>query len=398
MKYKLISVLVFFGFLGCKTTEETGTSAVKDLADGSDWCHQRLQSTDGTKISIDFQVESLTGQKVANPLWINVERPNLGSSNSVHVVLIERLKSYGRPEHEGRVIETDLQWSSSDGRFTGKVADLLVNSTSLAIVGHEIAFRIDNDWLKDPVSGNSNFRANFYEITEKNNFICQDKAAPAAVVEVKNWRSLPSQNEIDDLMSKPLNDPAHPYTDYRPGAPGANMDLPGEAILKAMRRSRDKFNTGKGGSSHSTLNSCLFTGYAPTHWPDIAIHYYCLMNEPRSCYTYSTSGQIPRYNSFKGCIGQWNGNGAFQYQNYVAQFSWVKDDQPLEFQYVMFGQTNAFKPEQEQAIINAFWGVNNANSRDECNQKRPRRSEDPTDGTHCQVGKKMRTSLIGRGR
>jgi hypothetical protein len=33
----------------------------------------------------------------------------------------------------------------------------------------------------------------------------------------------------------------------------------------------------------------------------------------------------------------------------------------------------------------------------ECRLKRPRRTEDPTDGTHCLVNKTMQQNLVGKG-
>ena len=80
-----------------------------------------------------------------------------------------------------------------------------------------------------------------------------------------------------------------------------------------------------------------------------------------------------------------------------AYFAFVTKTQPQIFQYVMFGQTNAFKPEQEQAIINAFYGVTDPADPRECRLKRPRRAEDPDNGTHCLVNKTMTTKLVGKG-
>ena len=53
--------------------------------------------------------------------------------------------------------------------------------------------------------------------------------------------------------------------------------------------------------------------------------------------------------------------------------------------------------EQEQAVINAFYGVTNPADRNECLHKRPRRTEDPGDGTHCLVNKTMNQRLVGKG-
>lgn len=218
---------------------------------------------------------------------------------------------------------------------------------------------------------------------------------------VTDWRSVPSQSEIDQ-MAAVTNDPSNPYTDYRPNAPAANLDLPGKSILAAMNRSADVYGSRLPGQPKSTaqgykyMRECLKTGYAPTHWSDMTIHYYCQMSKPRVCFTYALSGKstggvkYSRPKAYQGCAKGQLGNS--------ADFKWVADDQPLIFQYVMFGQTHAFNHEQEQAVINAFYGVKNPADKRECNQKRPRRTEDPRDGTHCLVDKVMATKLVGKSR
>lgn len=81
----------------------------------------------------------------------------------------------------------------------------------------------------------------------------------------------------------------------------------------------------------------------------------------------------------------------------AESFAWVVRNQPIAFQYVMHSQTNAFNHEQEQAVINAFYGIRNPADRRECRAKRPLRLEDPTDGTHCLVNKTIRVPLVGQG-
>jgi peptidoglycan hydrolase-like protein with peptidoglycan-binding domain len=223
-----------------------------------------------------------------------------------------------------------------------------------------------------------------------------DKASAVA-----DWIPVPTQDELDKLVAKPINDPGSPYTDYRPNAPAANLDLPGAAILAAMNTSADIFGSRLPGQPQHTdegykyLTGCLKTGFAPTHWSDITIHYYCMMSKPRACFTYALSGKstggvkFPRPKAYQGCAAGTLPNG--------ADFAFVAKTQPLVFQYVMFGQTHAFNHEQEQAIINAFYGVKNPADRNECARKRPRRTEDPGDGTHCLVNKTMSQRLVGRG-
>ena len=108
---------------------------------------------------------------------------------------------------------------------------------------------------------------------------------------VADWRPAPTQDELDKLVANP--DQNSPYTDYRPNAPAANLDLPGAAVLAAMNTSADVFGSRLPGQPKHTdegykyLAGCLKTGFAPTNWPDIAIHYYCQMSKPRACYTYA---------------------------------------------------------------------------------------------------------------
>ncbi|MGH6839305.1 MAG: peptidoglycan-binding domain-containing protein [Methylocella sp.] len=218
---------------------------------------------------------------------------------------------------------------------------------------------------------------------------------------VADWIPVPTQEQLDKLVANPANDPSFPYTDYRPDAPAANLDLPGAAVLAAMNRSADIFGSRPAGKPKHTdqgykyLTGCLKTGFAPTNWPDIAIHYYCQMSKPRACYTYALSGKSTpghvkdsRPEAYQGC--------ATGKLSQSAAFAFVTKTQPRVFQYVMFGQTHAFNHEQEQAIINAFYGVKNPADRKECRLKRPRRTEDPTDGTHCLVNKTMSQKLVGR--
>lgn len=219
---------------------------------------------------------------------------------------------------------------------------------------------------------------------------------------VADWAPPPTQEELDKLVANPNNDKAFPYTDYRPDAPAASLSLPGATILAAMNASADVYGSrGPGRSKHTDqgykyTTDCLKTNYAPTHWSDITIHYYCQMSKPRACYTYALSGkstppgvEYRRPQAYRGCA-----DGRLKE---AADFVFVTKTQPLVFQYVMFGQTHAFDHEQEQAIINAFYGVTNPADRNECRAKRPRRTEDPTDGTHCLVNKSMSQRLAGKG-
>ena len=228
----------------------------------------------------------------------------------------------------------------------------------------------------------------------------QAPQATSQVNTVSDWRPVPAQDELDKLVANPVNDPGFAYTDYRPNAPAANLDLPGAAIVTAMKTSSDTFGSGPPGTPNSTpkahkaMIDCLSS--KPVQWSDLTLHYYCQMAQPRQCFTYALRGQstpggvkYSRTEAYKGCA-----TGTLPYSPF---FAFVTKSQPQIFQYVMFGQTNAFKPEQEQAIINAFYGVTNPADPKECRLKRPRRAEDPADGTHCLVNKTMSPRLVGKG-
>jgi peptidoglycan hydrolase-like protein with peptidoglycan-binding domain len=225
-------------------------------------------------------------------------------------------------------------------------------------------------------------------------------AAPASV---EDWIPVPTQAEIDRLMANPINDERYPYTDYRPGAPPANLDVPGLAVLAAMNASADQFGSRRPGQPGGTdrgfraMNGCLTSGLRPTFWSDLTLHYYCQLSlATRTCYSAAIAGRsqpagkiYPRDEAYKRCTAGTLPN--------AAGFAWVPSNEPLILQYMTFGQTHAFKPEQQQAVINAFYGVQNPSDRAECRRKRPLRTEDPTDGTHCLATKVLRVPLVGRG-
>lgn len=237
--------------------------------------------------------------------------------------------------------------------------------------------------------------------------LVSSQTALAAGPAVMDWRPLPTQTELNALTANPINDPFFPFTDYRPVepatdpvAPAANRDLPGLKILKAMSASADQYGSRGPGQpkhtdeGHQRMLNCLTTGYLHTHWSDLALHYYCQIGEPRRCYTLAVAGTpgsapLSRKQAYEGCAkGQLPHSKAF---------AWVAKNQPMVFQYVMYGQTAAFNHEQEQAIINAFYGVTEPSNPSDCN-KRPRRAEDPIDGTHCLATKTMSPALAGKGR
>ncbi|SJM96286.1 exported hypothetical protein [Crenothrix polyspora] len=212
---------------------------------------------------------------------------------------------------------------------------------------------------------------------------------------VQNWHPIPTQDEIDLLVATSA------YADYVANAPGVNLDIPGLAILDAMNQSADAFGGRRPGQpmhtdrGYKAVSACLKTGNSATHWSDLTLHYYCQMSLPRACYSSAIGHksaedvQLSRTTAYEGCA---KGELAWS-----SEFNWVVKNQPLVFQFVMFGQTHAFNHEQEQAVINTFYGVKYPGDPEECRLKRPRRANDPVDGSHCLANKTMLKSLVGKG-
>jgi hypothetical protein len=268
---------------------------------------------------------------------------------------------------------------TAQGFNPGELDGILNSDTTAAIVAFQ-------DTVGLPITGMlDSSTLNKLAIT-----LSDDKTPP-----VQDWQSIPTQEEIDLLVATSA------YADYAANAPGVNLDIPGLAILAAMNQSADAFGSRRAGQSKHTdqgykaMSSCLKTRYVGEHWSDLALHYYCQMSLPRACYTSAVLGrstrgvQLSRTNAYAGCA-----NGQLTRS---AGFAWVVKNQPLVFQFVMFGQTHAFNHEQEQAVINTFYGVVHPDDPNECRLKRPRRSNDPIDGTHCLANKTMVQRLVGNG-
>jgi hypothetical protein len=221
---------------------------------------------------------------------------------------------------------------------------------------------------------------------------------------VRDWAKLPTQAQLHRLLLEPIDNPRFPYRDYRPYAPGADLDVPGAAILAAMNASADRFGSRAPGRRGHTdqgyfeLKECLLSPFSTTHWSDLTYHYYCqLSRAARTCYSLAQVGlswplgmSYSRVDAYRGCA-----NGTLPN---AAEFAWVVKTQPIVFRFVTNAQTNAFDHAQEQAVINAFYGIKNPADRMECSAKRPLRGEDPIDGTHCLASKRMQVPLVGQAR
>jgi hypothetical protein len=66
-------------------------------------------------------------------------------------------------------------------------------------------------------------------------------------------------------------------------------------------------------------------------------------------------------------------------------FRWIGStpEQEKAFKYLLFAKLDTFDNADQQTVINAFYRVKDPIKKAECLAKRPRRYQDPVDGTHC---------------
>ena len=96
-----------------------------------------------------------------------------------------------------------------------------------------------------------------------------------------------------------------------------------------------------------------------------------------------------------------------QFQEAYAK-NWVTDPSGNKvnvFNYIMLSQTYAFNWEQQQAVLNAFYGDMkkdgtpfDAQNKEDCNSFRPRRYLELGGGTHCRIDKVFKEPLASLGR
>ena len=187
------------------------------------------------------------------------------------------------------------------------------------------------------------------------------------------------------------------------------------------------------GEPGGTETNCVQNPAA--HWSDIALHYYCtLPYVARACYTtlirnftQNTSSGVPldkqRQIALKMCLNTGGDSGTDpNYANglqYKKQFqhayeqNWVVDKTTGKkvnvFNYLMLSQTYAFNWEQQQAVLNTFYGdmkkggsagpaVFNPSDNAECFSFRPKREIETSGNNYCSRDKVLNQPMAAAGR
>lgn len=133
----------------------------------SPWCHVFLKATDGTELQIDYQVgrQQLAHSPdllVMGNLYTHVKNEAFAGSEDVSMVLMNPVNGYEPSSSQ------TLRSLPFDGqRFTGKASDLAngrytpyikYDFPNYASFHLEIAVVVNGVWLKNPLSGESNFK------------------------------------------------------------------------------------------------------------------------------------------------------------------------------------------------------------------------------------------------
>ena len=201
-----------------------------------------------------------------------------------------------------------------------------------------------------------------------------------------------------------------------------------------MAEAEKNFVVAKPGSSE---NGCV--GNVAEHWSDLQIHYFCALPRVlRACYRTVVPHAVDvaaskgmklalgenRRAALKACLDPKPGDlsesaqkAGYLFTKELNEFyktQWVTNtagERVNVFDYVMFAQTYAFDPEQEQAVLNAFYadmlepkGKGEEHDlradADACEKVRPRRALDtmPGLGGHCRTEKTLLEPLISLGR
>lgn len=158
-----------------------------------------------------------------------------------------------------------------------------------------------------------------------------------------------------------------------PPPSGTNNPLAKAQVLAAMEQIRTE--------QKMDLNSYVIPCLAndTPHWSDIVIHYYCQLGAPRQCFT-------PKARQFtKDLAGYTRAYNECETEN---DFTFVARKQPDMFRYIMYsvytsGGVNTFTQEDQDEVINKFYGVTDPTNPSDCGKRPRRKNESRAAGKHC---------------
>jgi len=138
------------------------------LSFADNWCNVPLQSTDGTVINLDFQM-NYDGGFYVDPLWVNVAG-NIQPTDTITAFLQQR-----DGDNQGLQIKSvALTYDKNSKKFTGNLDTGGISVAAPDAQGRPYAHQ-ENFWIQkngviltDPVSQNRSFVVDLYSVHTKN--------------------------------------------------------------------------------------------------------------------------------------------------------------------------------------------------------------------------------------
>lgn len=207
----------------------------------------------------------------------------------------------------------------------------------------------------------------------------------------------------------------------QPGTTGNDLDA--ALVLDSWRKVESTFYDAQNAQNRlGDRDACLQSNNVPW-WSDLVQHFYCTIPgydpEPfRDCFTNGvreeqgpvappaganpaqyTRRRLAYPEAYDYCLFQYTASDPNPvYDTSIIErnkdgnrragvFKWIDDNIADGFKHVMFTGYDAtiYDFAKQQAVVNAFYGVQNPNDPSECATKRPVRAGDPANGTHCRL-------------
>lgn len=179
--------------------------------------------------------------------------------------------------------------------------------------------------------------------------------------------------------SSPLSGPQIPTPNTQ------SIQLAKSEILTEMGRVRSSRSSAV---TTTVIQDCLDNSRTVTNWSDVVFHYYCQFGNLRSCFTSNARANSKDYQGYEKAYDTCASTNA-EFQQFISN----DPKTATLFKHVMFsvysgGGLNTFAQNDEDEVINSFYGVSNPLNSTECS-KRPyldRPTSHPkyrSKGQHC---------------
>lgn len=144
-------------------------------------------------------------------------------------------------------------------------------------------------------------------------------------------------------------------------------------VLDAMKKIENQY--------HMDLNSFVIPCLAndTPHWSDIVSHYYCILGQPRSCFSPKARANTKDLAGYEKAYDDCKND---------PDFKWVSTNQPDMFRYIMYSvytpaKTKTFRQDDQDQVINEFYKITDPENPADCKKRPLRKNESRPAGQHC---------------